>query len=295
MTIMTPTYNRAHTLKKCYESLLSQTSKNFIWMIIDDGSSDNTEETVSKWIIENKINIVYHKKANGGKASALNVGIPLLDTPYAVCLDSDDYFTKDAVEKALAELNKIKDEATICGVLALRSHEDGSVLGGREIPESYTAVRAEDLLIVENLRTEFICFYKTGILNKYRFPEYENEKFVPPSWMMFAITRDYQYVVSHDRYCVCEYIADGITKNKQKVIVKNPKGYCSAKLWYFELSRNPKMIIKHGAMYVCGCIIAHDKMWIKNTRRKIWTVVLYPVAYYIYCKRFRPIEAGIKG
>lgn len=286
LTVTTPTYNRAHTLGNCYQSLLSQTCKDFIWMIIDDGSTDNTEQVVQGWIKEEKIDIRYYKKKNGGKASALNMGIALLETPYAVCLDSDDYFTDKAIEQALIELERVRNNNDICGILALRSHEDGSVLGGREIPASYDGVSAENLLIEENLRTEFICFYKTDILKSFRFPKYEGEKFVPPSWMMFAITRDYKYKVSHDRFCICEYISDGITKNKKKIIINNPHGYSCAKLWYFELSKKPKQIVKHGVMYVCGCIIAKDREWLKNTTRKVWAIGLYPFAYLVYRTRF---------
>ena len=285
LTITTPTYNRAYTIVNCYNSLLRQTSKQFTWMIIDDGSTDNTEEVVQEWIKEAKIDIRYYKKINGGKASALNMGIGLMDTPYAVCLDSDDYFTDTAVEQALIELEKVKDNEKVCGILALRNHEDGSVLGGREIPATYDMVAAEDILIKENLRTEFICFYKTTILKDFRFPEYAGEKFVPPSWMMFAITRDYKYKVSHDRFCVCEYIADGLTKNKSKVILKNPRGYSAAKLWYFNLSTSIKLTAKHGIMYDCGCILAKDKDWLKNTTRKGWAIILYPAAHIVYLKR----------
>lgn len=287
LTITTPTYNRAHTLGKCYQSLLSQTCSNFTWMIIDDGSTDNTEEVVQGWIKEAKIKIQYYKKENGGKASALNMGIGLLESPYAVCLDSDDYFTDTAVERALLELEKVKNDNRVCGILALRSHEDGSVLGGKEIPKVYDTVSAEDLLIKENLRTEYICFYKTEVLKHFRFPEYEAEKFVPPSWMMFAITRAYHYKVSRDRFCVCEYLADGITKNKQNIIIKNPRGYSCAKLWYFNLSKDFFLSIKHGVMYECGCMIAKDEMWLKNARKKILAVMIFPVAYCVYVKRFR--------
>ena len=255
-------------------------------MIIDDGSTDGTEELVQKWIEEAKIEIRYYKKTNGGKASALNMGVGLLDTPYAACLDSDDSFTSNAVEDALKELEKVKNDGEICGILALRSRRDGSVLGGREIADSYEKVRAEDLLIDQNLRTEFICFYKTSILKNFRFPEYEGEKFVPPSWMMFAITREYKYKVSRKRYCVCEYIADGLTKNKNKVIIKNPRGYSSAKLWYFNLSKTPGLIIKHGIMYDCGCILAKDRDWLKNAKRKGWAIILYPAAYLLSWKKF---------
>lgn len=287
ITVITPTYNRAHTLGKCYESLINQTCKDFIWMIIDDGSNDNTLEIVDKWKQDNVIRIQYYKKPNGGKASALNYGIDRLDTPYAVCLDSDDYFCVDAIEKATKRLETIKEDDAFCGLLALRSHEDGSVLGNVEIPNDMHRVKAEDLLITLNLRTEYICFYKTSILKEFRFPEIENEKFIPPSWMMFAITRDHYYLVSHERYCICEYLGDGITRNKKNVIVKNPKGYSCAKKWYFELSTKPILIIKNGIMYDCGCIIAKDKNWLKNTRRKIWAIALYPAGYIVYLKRFK--------
>lgn len=287
LTIATPTYNRAHTLHICYESLLRQSCRDFVWLILDDGSTDNTEQLVNSWIDEKKLHILYHKKPNGGKASALNVGIDLMETTYAVCLDSDDYFDDHAVERALKALEEIQDDDGLCGILALRSHEDGSVLGGREIPESYDTVRAEDLLIRLDLHTEFICFYKTDILKKFRFPEFPGEKFAPPSWMMFAITRSYRYKVSQERFCICEYCADGLTKNKRKVIQKNPRGYSCAKLWYFNLSKTLKLTIKHGIMYDCGCIIAKDKNWLKNTKRKVWAILLRPLAYFVYLRRYQ--------
>lgn len=289
ITVVTPTYNRAHTLEKCYLSLINQTCHEFEWLIVDDGSSDNTEQLVAKWILEEKIKISYIKKANGGKASALNLGIKFLKTQYAVCLDSDDYFTKEAVEIANYELDKIKDDNTKCGVLALRSHESGKVLGGREIPEKYTAVTAEELLIDMDLRTEFISFYKTDILKKFSFPEFKGEKFVPPSWMMFAITQKYKYVVSHSRFCVCEYYDDGITKNKINIILRNPRGYSCAKLWYFNLSKRIKQTVRHGIMYDCGCIIAKDKEWLANSKKKGWAIILMPIAGVVYLRRFKKV------
>ena len=102
LTVATPTFNRAHTLPGVYESLCAQTDKNFIWLVIDDGSTDNTAQLVEGWKNENIIEIEYVAKENGGKASALNLGIGMLETPYAVCLDSDDSFYPAAVEKALA-------------------------------------------------------------------------------------------------------------------------------------------------------------------------------------------------
>ena len=289
ITVVTPTYNRAHTLGRCYESLLRQTSSDFSWMIIDDGSTDNTEELVSGWIAEGKIPISYHKKPNGGKASALNVGIGLLTAPYAVCLDSDGTFTDDAILLALELLEGIADDDSLCGITALRNHENSDkVMGGREIPDAFEEVTMAQLMELD-LRTEYITFYKTKILKDFRFPEYEGEKFVPPSWMMFAVTQEHRFKVSHKRFCQCDYYTDGLTRNKRKVIVKNPRGYSAAKLWYFNSARNKKLLIKHGIMYVCGCLIAKDKNWLKNAKHKLWAVLFVPPAVYVYLRRFRKL------
>ena len=287
LTIATPTYNRAHTLPKCYESLCNQTDKRFVWLVIDDGSSDNTSEIVSQWIEENIIQIIYKKKNNGGKASALNVGIDLLDTKYAVCLDSDDWFYNNAVEIAINELESCQDDNKCCGLLALRNNPDGSVMGKREIPQEMKSITAVDIFLRLNLNTELICFYKTDILKQFRFPEFPGEKFVSPAWMQYAITQEYHYKTSWSKLCGCEYISDGLTKNKRKVIIKNPRGYTCVKRFSFNLSPTLKLKTKHGIMYDCGCLLANDKDWLRNAKHKTLAIVLMPVAHYVKAKRFK--------
>ncbi len=287
LTIITPTYNRAHTLPACYESLCGQTNKGFMWMVIDDGSSDHSEELVSSWIEERKILISYRKKENGGKASALNMAMDLLDTQYAVCLDSDDTFYPQTVEFALKNLDEIKDDEKCCGILALRNNPDGSVMGGKSIPENVKQATAADIFMKYRLTGELICFYKTKILKKFRFPEFEGEKFVSPAWMQYQVTQDYSFAISRDRLCCCEYIADGLTKNKRKIIVKNPKGYTCVKRWSFDLAPTVPLRIKHGIMYDCGCILGKDINWFKNARHKAWAVALMPAAYFVTLIRFR--------
>ena len=97
ITVFTPTYNRENTLRRCYESLIMQTSKNFVWQIIDDGSSDGTEELIHNFIADEKIEIMYIKKQNGGKVSAINKSLEITKTELWICLDSDDYFFPDAI------------------------------------------------------------------------------------------------------------------------------------------------------------------------------------------------------
>jgi glycosyltransferase involved in cell wall biosynthesis len=107
ITVFTPTYNRAYILDRVYKSLINQTNKSFVWLIVDDGSTDNTESLVKKWIKEDKIEIKYYKQKNGGKQRAHNKAVKLTDTDLFICLDSDDYFTKDAIEILLNSWNEV--------------------------------------------------------------------------------------------------------------------------------------------------------------------------------------------
>lgn len=289
LTITTPTYNRAHTLPVCYKSLCDQTDGRFLWMIVDDGSTDNTEELVNGWINENKIKIQYIKKENGGKASALNIGIDHLKTLYAVCLDSDDFFYPQAVEIALPLLDSVANDDEYCGILALRTKSDGTVRGGKEIPRDMKRVTAKDIFQKLSLRTELICFYKVSVLKQYRFPRFQNEKFISPAWMQYEITRTHYFLTSWDKICQCEYIADGLTRNKRKVIAKNPKGYTCVIALAFEVADSIIPIVKNGIMYDCGCLIGKDKDWLKNAPKKAWAIILFPAGYFVYLKRFKKL------
>ena len=285
LTIATPTYNRAYTLTACYESLCAQTDQRFVWMVIDDGSTDNTEKMIDKWIEDNRIRILYLKKSNGGKASALNVGIGKMNTKYATCLDSDDTFFPDAVGLALEELERYCSEPDCCGVLALRNNPDGSVMGEKTIPNEMIRVTAADIFLKLKLETELICFYKTEILKKYRFPEFEGEKFVSPAWMQYTVTQKYYFRTSWNKICSCQYIEDGLTKNKKKVIKKNPKGYLCVKKYSFNLAPSLGLRIKHGIMYDYGCILSKNDNWLEGVDHKILAIVLRPLARVIYFSR----------
>lgn len=285
ITIITPSYNRAHTLSACYESLQAQTSTDFLWLIVDDGSKDNTKELVGKWQSEcSKFEIKYYVKPNGGKASALNMAFDFLETEYAVVLDSDDTFYPSAIESAIKELKVCSADDRCCGLMPLRHNPDGSVMGQKGELESGSKVTMVDIMNGE-YHTELVCFYKSALLKKNKFPQFPGEKFVSPQWLDFELSRNYYFIASNSKICICEYFADGLTKNKGKVIKKNPKGYTAVKRQSFEFSKSIKLVVKHGLMYVCGCMISGDN-WIKKSPRKLWSVLLTPFAWLIYMKRF---------
>ena len=286
LTVITPTYNRAYTLTKAYASMCRQTNKDFIWLVVDDGSTDNTEEVISSWKNDGLIEIEYLKKENGGKASALNVAFDHITTPYCVCLDSDDYFTDNAVELSLKLLDEEKDNEKCCGVLALHRTTDGGFFGGKDLDPSIKYISVPEI----HLDTEYARFYKMSALSNVRFPEFPGEKFVSPVFIDFLLAKKYKFRVTHESFCICEYMDDGLTKNKRKVIVKNPKGYTAVKRFSYAYSSTARDKVKNGIMYCCGCIVGRDKDWLKNAPYKVLTVLLWPLGYVAYIRRFKNIS-----
>ena len=287
LTIITPTYNRVPKLLNCYKSLIQQSCLTFEWLIVDDGSTDNTEAIVGEWINQTvKFKIRYVKKQNGGKSSALNVAFTMLKTQYACILDSDDYLVNTAVESFLKEKEQADKDSSCCGIMAFRHNEDGIVMGGKEIPTESRKITMVDILN-KGFRTELFCFYKTSIISKLQFPAFPGEKFVSPQWLDFELARHFYFIPSACQYCICEYIEDGLTRNKRKVIIRNPHGYTAVKKQTFEFSESINKSIKHGIMYDCGCIIGKDKNWFRNSPKKFLSILLMPIAYAIYLYRFK--------
>ena len=129
ITVFTPTYNRAGLLSRCYESMKAQTNKSFIWMIIDDGSSDNTEEIVREWIRETEdFTILYYHKENGGLHTTYNEAIAHIETELCVCIDSDDYMPADAIEKILNFWNE-HGSNEVAGIVGLDYDTEGNMIG----------------------------------------------------------------------------------------------------------------------------------------------------------------------
>ncbi|MEK4476640.1 glycosyltransferase family A protein [Paenibacillus sp. FSL R7-0048] len=295
ITVVTPTYNRAYTLENSYNSLRKQTCKSFIWMIIDDGSKDETESLVGEWIKqETDFKIIYLKKENGGKASALNLSFNRVYTDYYVCLDSDDTFTSNAIDIAIKRLDEIKYDKKYCGILALRTKPNGQVLGGKQIPSEVKDITLSDLTNKYEIKSELICFYKTHMVMKYRFPEIDGEKFISPAYLEHRIGKDYKYLASRESYCICEYLPDGLTRNKIEVIIKNPKGYTLVIREAFEVSTNFIIKSKHCVMYIAGCILSGDKECIRNSPNKKMTTLYYPLGWIAYKIRFGAIASKIQ-
>lgn len=230
ITIFTPTYNRRNLLARLYESLKSQTNKDFIWMLIDDGSTDGTEDLVNQWKLENEFEIQYFYKKNEGMHSAHNWAYERIETEWNTCIDSDDKMPENAVEIINREILTINNE-NCYGLVGLDADFDGKILG-KKIPENLKKVKMMDLARKHKVTGDKKLVFKTEILKKLPpYPIFNGEKLVPLSFKSFeAEAQGYYLIPKNEIYCLVEYQEDGSTNNMWRQYRLNPQGFAFMRL-----------------------------------------------------------------
>lgn len=207
VTILTPTYNRAHTLPRLFQSLYEQTSHGFEWLVIDDGSSDDTEQVVSKFKSESPFPVRYIKKQNGGKHSALNLGFREANRKWIFILDSDDWLRSDCMDKLTSELTR--DDFCFDSLSFLRSYENGDIIGDY-YPDGLLNFSDRADLKIKGDKAEV---FNKECLDGFSFPVYENENFMAESPLYIWYAQRYTTkFINYDGY-VCEYQGDGLSAN----------------------------------------------------------------------------------
>lgn len=231
ITIFTCTYNREAYLVNLYHSLQKQDNKDFEWLVIDDGSTDSTQVFISEIIEqETEFNIIYEKFPNGGKHRAINRGMPYVNGEYVFLVDSDDELTEDAVHNIQSWISTIKGNKGLAGVAGLRAFRNGKIIGGvPKIKNDYI-----DASNVERRKYRLLNdkaeIYRTDILKKYPFPEFEGEKFLAEGIVWNRIAKEgYQLRWFPKVIYLCDYLEGGLTRDSNK-IVNNWEGFlCSTK------------------------------------------------------------------
>lgn len=287
LTIFTPTYNRAKTLKRVYISLCNQTSKNFVWQVIDDGSTDQTEELITLWIKENKISIVYHKQNNLGKAKTANKSLKMTTTKLWLCLDSDDWLNNEAVEKIGKLYAKIKNEENLCGMLGLRFLSKGQPMQGKYIPKNIYTISEQSLRYKLGFLPEYVEIYKTNIISNYSFPEISGEKYVPFSYIQDQLDQKYEMLVIHDELMYIEYQEDGLTKNKLNTLIKNPVGYMLFKKQILEFAPSVRAQLIAAITYNSACLLAKKRSKINSKKSRLLVLLTFPLGLLDYLLRFK--------
>lgn len=282
LTIFTPTYNRASLIGQLYESLIKQNNKDFVWLIIDDGSKDNTEEIIKRYQKEYKIEINYVRQNNGGKHRAFNKAIELCSTEAFICVDSDDYLVEDAVEKIIERFKTIRFDENISGIAGLCIDKDKNILGDKYPVEGLISDTME-------IRDKYGLpgepeIYKSIVLKKYRFEEFENEKFITEAILFDKLTSEKKIKYFNDVLMVKEYLEGGLTDNQLKIRIDSING---TKAYYKQrkkLSLSKKAKIKAIINYSRFCI--HDKS-IKDIiicDYSILTMLTLPISLIMYIK-----------
>lgn len=225
LTVFTPTYNRAYIIENLYRSLQRQTCHDFEWLVVDDGSSDNTEELFRAWQQEeNPFPIRYVYQENGGKHRAINRGLELAEGELFFTVDSDDYLTDDAVELIVSFVAKLPEDMKFAGICGVKADENGKDLGKSFSGEYVDCTSLERSQYgIEGDKAE--VFY-THILRKYPFPEFENEKFITEAVVWDRIAADgYMLRFSNKIIYIAEYRNDGLTSQGLDLYHRNPLGY----------------------------------------------------------------------
>lgn len=222
ITVLTATYNRAYKLSVLFNSLVKQSDLDFDWLIIDDGSIDETKSIVSNWQSKNVIRISYFFKRNGGKHTAINLGVSLLTTDLVLIVDSDDILHFDAIYRIKTDWELNLDNQLI-GLMYLKSTMNGKVIGQRfrANNEKTTYIKSR---LIDKIRGDKAEVWKTSILKKKPFPEFIGEFFLSEQYVYISISALGHVVTLNSVIYSCEYLEDGLSKNIRLLQTKNPNG-----------------------------------------------------------------------
>lgn len=292
LCVFTPTYNRASTLVNCYTSLINQTNADFQWMIIDDGSTDQTEEIVNEWIKENLIQIKYIKKHNQGKIRAIEDSLIICDSPLWLCLDSDDELYSDAIEQIINKYDSVFAEAKCCGLLGVRYAKNGNPMQGRQYIKKVNQL-ADKIQFMEvrykyRIPPEYCLVYKTDILKKYHYPLFLGERFMPESSVYCLMDKDeYYYLPIKTPIMICELRRDGLTNNHSMNVENNPKGYTYTQGVIADNCRYFYGIFRASICYQIGRLLGGDAYNFTRIGRKLFIEMLKPVSVIPWIVKYK--------
>ena len=276
ITVFTPSYNRAYCLHKCYESLLEQSNQDFIWLIIDDGSTDNTKEIVASWIHEAKIDIQYHFQENQGMHGAHNTAYSLIETPLNVCIDSDDAMAKNGIEIMLNAWKKIEEKPEYAGLVGLDADESGNLIGSK-IPNNIKDITLYDLYNKYGVTGDKKLVYRTDIVKKYPpYPIFKGERFVPLGYLYQLIDQDYKLFPVNQVFCNVEYMEDGSSLNMLKQYRRHPKGFAFSRKSRMKLGQSFLEVFKNAIHYVSSSVFTNNWNFLNESPKKMIIVLAIP-------------------
>jgi glycosyltransferase involved in cell wall biosynthesis len=280
LTVFTPAYNRAGMIVRTYESLCRQTCKDFEWLIIDDGSTDNTYEVVKPWLENSDFRVRYIYQDNQGMHGAHNTAYRNITTELNVCIDSDDWMPNDAV-KLIVDFWKEHGSDKYAGLIGYDEREDKSIIGAKfdgclketTLLEYYDNGGSGDKKLV----------YRTDVIKQYpEYPLFEGERYVGLAYKYMLIDKDYKLLVLNKPLATIEYQADGSSNSMYRQYWRNPKGFAFYRKTEMQLAKKFSRRFASNIHYVSSSIISKNRSFIAESPRKWMTICAIPFGIALY-------------
>lgn len=289
ITIITPTYNRAKEIRNLAKSLYAQIDQDFQWLIVDDGSTDNTEHEIQKLPVSNFM-IDYHKKENGGKHTALNYSHHYIKGSYVCIVDSDDILTPNAISEIKKAIRKYKDDTRIGCISFQRGSNAKKPLS--VFPKGETISNHINFRINDNRRGDCFEVIKADVFKSITFPKHHKEKFMSEGYLWANIAKKYDTVYISKVLYICTYLDGGLTKTGRKLRIDCPLGGMDNSNAYLEKNKRANLKlrykIKHGILFDCYSLFANYTMEksISRCKNTLLAISCYPLglALYVYWK-----------
>lgn len=282
LTVFTPTYNRAHLLGRLYQSLLAQSCQDFLWLVVDDGSSDTTRELITEWQAEGKIQIQYAYKPNGGMHTAHSLAYDLIRSELNVCIDSDDWMPPDAVERILSVWSPYREENAVVGLIGLDVDPGGKLIGSR-LPPDGTRLAFDEVYQIYGCTGDKKLVYRNEVTARSpRFPVFEGEKLVPLSWLYSQIDEQGQLVTMNEPLIVVEYQADGSSASVLKQYFQSPRGFRALREINIRYGRTLSHRLKNIIHYGFSSIVIGDWGFVARSPAPLLSLILLPASVVLY-------------
>ena len=284
-TIFTPTFNRKELLEKLYKSLQKQTYKDFEWLIVDDGSDDGTKEKAEEFLSEKKLDIKYYFKENGGKQRAYNFATDKANGELFICLDSDDEYVENGLETILKYWKKYEKNSDIAGMGYLSTYPNREVIGS-SFPEKEMISTQFDIYNKYRVKGDKGLMFRTEIIKKYKFPVFDDEKFITEAVVYNRICEKYKMVYVNEKIEIKEYQEDGLTAKYNNLLLRNPKGQA---LYHNEINSQKlsfKQKVLNNAVYYKFCRAAGYKFGkiFKENKNKLFLIFALGIGEYMWQK-----------
>jgi glycosyltransferase involved in cell wall biosynthesis len=255
-------------------------------MIIDDGSTDSTQQLVQSWVADKKIDIHYHLQENKGMVGAHNTAHYLMETELCVCMDSDDYMPDNAIERILL-LWQQHGYPESAGIVGLDSFSDGKIVG-TQFPENIKECKFSELYVNYKVSGDKKFVHNRNVFNRYLpYPFFDGEKFPITSYLYLFIEQKHKLLLFNEVFCIVEYMPDGLSMNLFNQYKQSPKSFAFYRIAKMRFALNYKERFQNAIHYVSSSIMARNSAYLKESPFKITTLLATPfgIALYFYLSK----------